>query len=325
MVDAERGVPVVLNDLVAHFANLQLCGSVWACPVCGPRVREVRAEEIERGVATHMGGGGGAGFLTLTARHRDGQELARLLETISFGFRSVLGSRGWRIDREEFAIAGTIRSAEVTHGPNGWHPHLHVLVLTERPLPLSSWEVVGDRFYPRWCNVLVRAGYGRPTRSHGVHLSAVRSASDVAAYTAKIEDGAIARPVGRELTRHDTKQARRTEHRTPFTILRDFAETGDVHDRDLWREYETATKGKRSLQWSRGLKLRLLVGERTDEEIAAEDVGGEVLDVLSRPEWGYVRSKQIEAFLLGIAEGERPTFDQLMYVIREAVAREANG
>ena len=30
--------------------------------------------------------------------------------------------------KDELGIVGTIRSLEVTCGPNGWHPHLHVLI-----------------------------------------------------------------------------------------------------------------------------------------------------------------------------------------------------
>jgi hypothetical protein len=289
--------------------------------VCGPRIREVRAAEIENALERHLGAGGGAGFLTLTARHRDGQALAPLFDTVAKGFRTVLGSWGWRQDRDEFDVFGQIRAMEVTHGPNGWHPHLHALLLTREPLPPSSWERIADRWFPRWVSVLVSAGYGEPRRANGITLSAVRSASDVAAYTAKFTDGVELRSVGRELTRHDTKQARRTQHRTPFTILADFAQDGVADDRDLWREYETATKGRRSLTWSSGLKAELLVAEVTDDEIVAEDVGGEILDVLSRPEWRYVVSKRLQAFVLDMAEGPLVSFEALMDLIREEVAR----
>ena len=75
------------------------------------------------------------------------------------------------------------------------------------------------------------------------------------------------------------------------------------------------------MTWSSGLKAELLVAEVTDDEIVAEDVGGEILDVLSRPEWRYVVSKRLQAFVLDMAEGPLVSFEALMDLIREEVAR----
>ena len=75
------------------------------------------------------------------------------------------------------------------------------------------------------------------------------------------------------------------------------------------------------MTWSSGLKAELLVAEVTDDEIVAEDVGGEILDVLSRPEWRYVVSKRLQAFVLDMAEGPVVSFEALMDLIREEVAR----
>lgn len=321
MIAIEKGVPVVLADLVAHFSNVQLCGSVWACPVCAPRIREERAREIELGLAVHGMLGGGAGFLTLTTRHAIGQPLAGLFDTMANGFRTVLGSKGWRQDVAVFGLLGAIRAAEITYGPNGWHPHLHALILSETPLSQEAWDTVADRMFPRWSNVLTRAGYGAPDRKHGLTLTEVRSTDDVARYTSKVQEGAHERSVGREMSRSDLKQGRRALHRTPQAILRDFDATGDADDLRLWNEYERATKGRRALTWGRGLKARLAIEEVSDEEIVAEQVGGEVLDVLNRAEWGFVLRTRLRAFILEVAEGERANFDQVVRVIRAEVER----
>ena len=301
LVGGANGVPIVLADLVAHFGNLQLCGSVWACPVCGPRVRESRAQEVEAGLAVHLGRGGGAGFLTTTLPHDQGDALEPLFNTVIEGFRSNLGSRGWLQDRREFGIVGMIRSPEITHGANGWHPHLHAVLLSKAPLAPSSWDTIADGVYVRWAGVVGRAGYRTPTRERGVTLSAVRSAHDIAQYTAKYEDAGSDRSVGRELTRHDMKAARRAG-RTPIEILRDFEATGDTSDLALWHEYERVTKGKSSLRWSRGLKRDLGIGDVSDSDIVNETIAGEILDVLSRTEFRYVKSHRLAALLLEAAE-----------------------
>jgi len=320
LVAGAQGVPVVLSELVAHFANLELCASVWACPVCSPRIRERRAAEIEDGLQRHLEIGGGAGFVTQTLPHDQGDRLVPLFDAVAESWRLNLGSKGWRRDVRAHGIVGNIRAVEITHGENGWHPHLHGLVLTVEPLDVATWELIGDGLHRRWSASVQRRGFRAPTRRHGVTLTPVRSASDVAQYTAKFQDGTDLRSVGRELTRHDTKQARR-HGRTPVGILRDFADTGDADDLALWHEYERATKGRSSLRWSRGLKRRLHVGDVTDEDIVGETIVGEVLDVLSRPEWAWVRSRRLQSLLLQAAEApERVGFDELMAAIRQEVS-----
>ena len=32
----------------AHYGNVQLCASIWACPVCAKRITENRREELKR-------------------------------------------------------------------------------------------------------------------------------------------------------------------------------------------------------------------------------------------------------------------------------------
>jgi hypothetical protein len=50
------------------------------------------------------------------------------------------------------------------------------------------------------------------------------------------------------------------------------------------------TKGRQRITWSAGLRARLLaeVPERTDEEIAAEEVGGNQVLQFSRESWREV-------------------------------------
>ncbi|TDB67152.1 hypothetical protein [Micromonospora sp. KC721] len=83
------------------------------------------------------------------------------------------------------------------------------------------------------------------------------------------------------------KGTRRKTSRTPLQILADFGTDGLAADLDLWHEYERATAGKSALRWSRGLRALLLpdVDEQTDEEIAAEEVGGDTVAYLLPHTW----------------------------------------
>ena len=40
--------------------------------------------------------------------------------------------------RQVVGADGSIRALEVTHGQAGWHPHVHVLLLTSAPL--ADWQ-----------------------------------------------------------------------------------------------------------------------------------------------------------------------------------------
>jgi hypothetical protein len=70
-----------------------------------------------------------------------------------------------------------------------------------------------------------------------------------------------------------TKKAKSKGGRTPFQILSDLVAGGEVEDLELWEEYESASKGRRALVWSPGLRDLMGLDEVTDEQIADEEVG----------------------------------------------------
>lgn len=289
----------------AHFAGLQTCGSPWTCPVCSAKIRQRRAEEIEQGVRRHLDEGGGVELLLLTLPHNNGDRLGRLLDTCALAFRRVLGGRGWVADRALFGVTGTIRVPDFTGGgDHGWHPHLHVLLLTECPLSDEERIDLQGRLFERWARCVVARGHQRPLRGL-CGMEPVRTGEAVAAYLEKAvlvrgEDGR-ARRAGLEMMRSDLKTGR--GGRTPWEILADFARTGDAADLALWHEYEQATRGRQSVSWSRGLKGALLIEERTDEELAEEEVGGVDLVTFEPREWAIlVRTPGALVRVLELAE-----------------------
>ena len=62
----------------------------------------------------------------------------------------------------------------------------------------------------------------------------------------------------------------------------------------MWLEWEKASKGRRQLVWSRGLKKRAGIEDRTDEQSAAEQDEGETLLVLPRLSWQQVWPAAVE-------------------------------
>lgn len=290
------------NGGVAHYTGLTTCGSIWACPVCSAKIRNKRAEDISTATANWDRAGNEVYMATFTAPHDLGMRLKPLLSTIADGFRHVVAGRAWVALKKALGIVGQIRSLEITHGANGWHPHLHVLVYVDGQLGALGLARLVMHLRERWAEFITRAGYRVPHEDHGVDVQRCSSAQEAGAYIAKTQDG---RAVGNEVARGDMKTGRRRS-RTPIEVLDDFRWTGDADDLRIWHEYETATKGRQCITWSKGLR-QLLLGdehqEQTDEEIAAEEVGGDDVALIPGETWKVIVARPgLPAALLDACE-----------------------
>lgn len=279
------GVAVKLGpDGTSHTSGTESCGSIWACPVCAAKIRNTRADEISTGLSGHISAGGGALFVTLTLPHQAADKLAKTVELVSAGFRAINSGRAYKIDHNDFGILGHIRAFEVTHGDNGWHPHLHVILATTAATTRDGAAALEARWQARWDKWLTSRGWPASVVGIGVRVDRVRrDAEATGAYLAKLQEGEkIDRSVGNEVARADLKGGRRSS-RVPFEILADFGSDGLASDLDLWQEFQLATKGRSAIRWSQGLRAILLPDEEelTDEEIAAAEVGGDTLAILA--------------------------------------------
>ncbi len=255
--------------LTAQVSGVHRCGSGWSCVVCGPVVRQRRAEKIDQGVNGWLAKGGGAELASLTCSHGLADALEPRLAAMAGALRSLLKGAAWERFKRRLGYVGSIRAVEVTWGEeNGWHPHNHVVMLFERPLTAEERQQFWRWLHNRWSGVLLAKGLGSITEAHGVDVRQV-TGDVLGEYLTKVEGGWTA---GLELARGDVKRSKRGGV-TPFDLLGDFAATGDVESRRLWLEYEEATFGKRWLRWTAGLRV-LLLGEEveeSDEQLAASE------------------------------------------------------
>jgi hypothetical protein len=250
----------------AYPVGVQTCGSVWACAVCSAKVRTRRSMEVSLAAIAHSSAGGGLAMLTLTVRHERRHDLGELVAGLRASFRTLQQHRQWRPLRGR--LVGTITSMEVTVGPNGWHPHLHVLLFLDG----DDDQVLGE--LAEWTPAAWRSIVGgkldvAPDLAHGVHV--MRLDATAAAYVAKIAD---------ETTRADLKD----DARSPWALLDAMAD-GEAEGIARWNEYVVAMKGKRAIRWSPGLRDRFGIADRTDEDLAAEQVDGVLLDVVPLTVW----------------------------------------
>ncbi len=254
--------------------------------MCEPNIANERANEISAAAAAWDRAGNSVFMVTLTVSHHFGLLLAVLMAGISAAFRFLIGGRPWRALKADLGIAGTIRSMEVTWGRNGWHPHLHVLVFIRGDPGAEGLWKLADHFQRRWKHAAAKHELGEPSNAHGVKVERCYSAAEAGAYIAKTAEGKSA---GNEIARGDLKTGR-MGHLTPFQILERFRQLGDVADLKLWHEYEKATKGHQKITWAKGLRAEIggLGEERSDEEIAAQEVGGEDVAIIPSAAWRKV-------------------------------------
>ncbi len=288
-----NGRPTIAKtrDNRAYASGLQTCGSVWACVACSFKIRMKRAIEIAFAVAVHLAKGGGVLHLVVTMPHRKEDELADLWSMLSDCWGHVTSGGGWQAFRDRHGVIGYIRAAEVTHGwSSGWHPHCHVLLFTDKPM---SPVVNAEAYYElrravreRWCKRMA-SKYGRTmSEEFGIRVEPVKAdeAEGSGSYLTK---------VGYELAMIDTKIGREGGHRTPFAIAYDASETGDMADINLFREWVTASHRKRSITWSQGLRAHFGLGaDKSDEELAAEDAGGETVAEFDPELWKQIANRR---------------------------------
>lgn len=133
-------------------------------------------------------------------------------------------------------VSASIRAIEITHGENGWHPHVHFLLRT------TEWtEADRDALQARWEREVVRAlgSECRPDDLHGLAWSEPFDAKDAASrprYLAKL---------GLEIV-GIAKEGRRSS-RSTWAVARDAAD-GDSRSVALWREFLKASRGRRMLE-----------------------------------------------------------------------------
>lgn len=240
--------------------GVMACGSVWGCPCCAPKIGARRADEVTRAAKAAQEQGLSVYMAALTIPHDRFQDGKALREGVAMAFKKLQQGRAWKTMKDGHQMAGMIRSLEVTHGQNGWHPHLHLLVMFEPGVGEAQAETFGRQFYGRWIDVVKKAGFGTPSRDLW-KFERCRKVSDAAGYVAKW---------AMELTLGSLKKSK-NGNRSPWELLRD-AEAGDDVAAMLFRRYAEDFRGARQLTWSQGLKKRFLDDEDvTDEDAANAD------------------------------------------------------
>ncbi len=238
----------------AHFGSVETCGSVWHCPVCAAKITEGRRTDLDALLAAHRAAGGIAFMATLTIPHHRFQTCKLLRDAVSTAWRKVKSGKAWVRSRERHRWLGDVRALEVTHGDNGWHPHLHVLILFDPKATELDFSEFGDWLYSAWARAVERSGFGICSKG-AFAWDKVDATEGAAEYVSKW--GAAL-----EMTKAHIKNGR--GGRTPFQILSDYMARKYQRDAKLFQEYAVAFKGARQLTWSRDLR-KIYLGDKAEE------------------------------------------------------------
>jgi hypothetical protein len=273
----------------AGFSGLVTCGSVWACPVCSAKILARRSLELGVGLLSWENSGGQLVMGTLTMRHNRGHSLVQEWDALAKSWDSILRSRVWKKWLTRLGSPGLIRVVEVTYGENGWHVHLHFVLLVADSVFADSVDAFGSWVTAKWSRGLEASGMpGALSAGQDVHMvEGVTAASELGEYLAKSTAYGVADSLGRELMGSWSKEARGFHSTVPaWRIAEEFGQTGEAILLDRWSEYERGSKGRRQSTWSRGLRDLLgLNDEKSDEEIAEEVHGDEDLVRITAAGW----------------------------------------
>lgn len=301
---------------VAHYSGLMRCGLGSVCPVCAAKIADHRAKELERVLSYHMAHGGGGAFTTLTLPHGAPDRLEKTMRVAMAAFRAILQSRAFRELRRELNVTGYVRRLEITHGAtNGWHPHLHIIILTARALSDRQLSRLHAYLFGAWRDYVSGAGLRTPQPYCSDTTQLAGDTEYLAIYLAKMS---------KELNRWDLKTGRRGG-RSPFELL-DGAIAGSVKDQRLWKEYEKAVYRVRMISYSRGLKRDCAVVDCDDLSIVQREEGGVDVATIRADTWQRIRKlPDLLALLLELAEADdldllKTMIESLEYGLPDATA-----
>lgn len=342
------GVSVYVKGDSSWLGAVYQCGSVWICPICARRIAEIRRHELQLSIDNAIKRGWGVALVTLTFPHGAGDVLTDILDRFTQAQRDFKSGREAASLRAGIRYIGEIKTLEVTHGDNGFHPHTHSLWVSEKQLTQEEAAQLEEQLFALWLSACVKHGLPAPAREHGVDVRIARH--DIAEYVSKWGFAA-------ELSGTVSKRGKNGS-RNPWQLLLD-AVQNDHNAARLWRIFADAFFGKRQLFWSKrktGRKVvkpvyakgpltgkRIKIGERlvdewislreelglapelTEQELLAlqdENERERQVVVLDLDTWYVVRKAYAQETVLYLAVNDRSSLYAFLNHLRSTIAME---
>jgi hypothetical protein len=213
--------------------------------------------------------------------------LLDVLAAVTHSWRKLQSQKAYRSFRKN--MIGSIKALEITWGPNGWHPHLHVLLFLNPGLDPCEAELGASGLVSGWRQLVGDQLGVSPSLERAMDFRYLDTSA--AAYISK---------VAKEIAMADTKSTR-----SPFALL-DLGETENYAQRVAqFIEYVTVTRSRQSFTWSKGLRELLDVAAlRNILAVASlEDSAGVVVLTVERDEWNRMWCQgEVGTFLVSLEQ-----------------------
>lgn len=291
----------------AFYSGLETCCNVWVCPVCAAKIQSRRTIEVQDLYQwAYQKQGKQIVMVTLTYPHALGDELNGSLEKHAEAlviFRKFNNAK-FKKFKDAIGYFGLVRALEITHGKNGWHPHTHELwVMDAFDADPAKEQEIRQFILDRWEHACKKAGLldkGK-TRAFREHAIDIKFRTNDSEYLTK-QNAANEKTWGtdKEVACSNSKLGKE-KGKAPFQILLESEQ--DSSCGELFLEYAVAMKGKAQLFWTPGLKGKVGIIEKSDEELANEQEDfADLLAILNREHWLCVVKNNARAEILDIAE-----------------------
>jgi hypothetical protein len=287
-----------------------------------PAIQKVRREKIQLATKSAKDRALQLVFITFTIQHSHRETLAAVEGRLSRSWRKMIQRSFWR----KFKRIGYIKIIETPYSrANSWHPHYHLIMFIEAKDEAAAIKHCAS-LREHWKDAV--EAVGGSVNEHGFD---VRSGADAEAYLTKIDETheagfdldsgesvdqrikKIDKNLAFEMTDTGGKTAKSGRHKllTPMQLLAQFADTGDGNAAHRFREFVEWSKGKRLIDWSKGLADLLGIKDASpnDDEIKIdgdEQPEFETVAIVRPTIWRNVVRAKARARVLEVCEHHGP-------------------
>lgn len=282
------------NGEKGHFSysGVQHCGGSLTCPVCGSIIAHKRQDEIKKCSEYLLNDGYNYLFWTLTARHDRSMSLGDFVKKFSQAINLLHAHRTYKEIRKRIGWEYHITASETKITDplaigvldNGWHFHKHRIVFYKNNISkddlLSMTDVISDL----WCKCLERVGLSG-IKGIASRFDVFEDANKVAnEFIDKnsIEDNEerlkiivnyISKAVSFEMASHSTKKDVENGKLGISDLMIYAAFYKNKVYFELYKEYLKGIKGVNFIRFSKGLKEKCGIEDKTDQDLLCGEKG----------------------------------------------------
>jgi hypothetical protein len=264
-----------------HYSDLSLCGSAWLCAFCAYKIQQTRREELESLGNWCQTSGKRLIMITYTVPHtysdRGNVTIGRLKRAMNL----LKHHRAFKSSMQSIGYIGDVMSVEIRLGKNGWHPHLHIIYAVDNNASGRAILRAYNNIKDAWQVSCVAAGFLpdaqpyeiRAFRAHSTQLSYKNTDEVLAKYINKSIDDAnstSADNIANEVALGNCKKSRVADGEksvSGFGLLDRIVRYQRPYDILRWVEYALMTKNLHMITWSRGLKAKVGIADKSDADI----------------------------------------------------------